>query len=115
MGWDAIICTICEGGRTSDELADQAGRWLATVAAKEPHGPLVLRMEGFDDDPRSLWDIPEAKSYLLRCVRAAGLTDWRSPLTRRMSRGSLVLLAMCGALGEDSPYVVTIDPDVHVL
>lgn len=109
-GCDTVVARIGGADDTSPGAAAEAGFWLALVAEEYPGVPICLAMDGYDDDPRSLWEVEAARAYIVSAVRSAGVQDWRSPLVTRFNQATVLLLAMCGALGDNHPYVLVIDP-----
>jgi len=88
-GFDAIICVVGGKDDLSDEtLANVLGQLNDTV--KYTDGPIHLVVDGFDDDPRSLWDIPEVRSYIRRLIFGMDLG-----LTARLDHLSRILAAVC--------------------
>jgi len=64
----------------------------------KPSTAIVIHLGGYDEDPRELWQIPEAKDFICRfCEKTQA---HKHPALDPMSRN---LLLLCGA-----------DPDLHV-
>jgi hypothetical protein len=62
--YDAILMVI--GGR-SDLSARRAGESAVSVklvAEQYPDASLSLHLDGYDTDPRELWEIPEAARFI---------------------------------------------------
>jgi hypothetical protein len=83
----------------------------AHLHTRYPDATILLTLDGYDDDPRSLWDIPEAADYIRRFARAAKLTNWRSPLFRALEEASRGLLIACDAIDKPHPFRLDIVPD----
>jgi len=62
-----------------------------------PSTAVVIHLGGFDDDPRELWDIPEARDFIGRFAEKT--QAHKHPAIDPMSRN---LLLLCGA-----------DPELH--
>lgn len=110
MSEDYDTVMLCIGGKGhmgAEELRDMA-RAVAMVHESYPCAPIMLTVDGYDDDPRSLWDIPEAAQYVRRFAMASGLHNWRGPLFAALDDPSRALLIACGAIDEPHPYEVDI-------
>lgn len=106
-----IFAEIGVAGDLLPETAARVGGFLRiSMEDKAPGATFGLHMGGFDQDPRNLWDIPEAAAYIVAVARAAGIADWRSPLVPRFDKPTLAVLVLCGALGADHPFTVNIEP-----
>lgn len=71
---------------------------------------LILSIGGYDADPRELWAIPEALTFILRVMKQAGIMHWQHPAVRMLNESTLALLLKCGAFGTDHPFKVSIAP-----
>lgn len=107
------VAVIEFGGK--DHLTDQILQEMcgapAMVHAHYPQALIMLAIRGYDNDPRSLWDIPEVASYIRRFAREAKLTDWRSPLFQALEETSRGLLIACDAINKPHPFTLNIVPD----
>lgn len=106
--FDEVLCEVGDAQHQTQEDARRAGEWVALVARTQPQAVIRLMLGGYDDDPRSLWEIPEAADYVRHVALAAGVADWRSPIVRQFSEGTIVLLSKCEAMGADPPFTVNI-------
>jgi hypothetical protein len=53
-------------GDLSDERAQDVAQSIARViTAMKPQDLAEFAIHGFDDDPREIWDIPEARDYFI--------------------------------------------------
>lgn len=86
----------------------------AMAHAQYPAAPILLSLSGYDQDPRSIWDIPEAADYVRAYARAAGLCDWRSSLFKALDETTAGLLIACDAINKPHPFTVNIVPDPEV-
>jgi hypothetical protein len=62
--YDAIVVVI--GGKSDlrpVRAAISAGQ-VKLIATLQPRAALSLHLDGFDDDPRELWEIPEAALFI---------------------------------------------------
>ena len=64
-------------------------------------GPHMISLDGFDDDARELWDIPEARAYLALFWDAL---KWEVPGTDvnrfHLEPESLGMIAVCAGFGQ---------------
>lgn len=109
--YDEVLCEIGDAEHRSEADAIAAGEWIAVVAVSQPTALIRLMLGGYDEDPRELWDIPEAAAYIRQVALASGVLDWRSPIVKRFGETTVLLLAQCGALGPGHPFKITIRPD----
>jgi hypothetical protein len=66
----------------------------------------LLGVAGFDDDPRELWDIPEASGFVRRWAKLAKLDSASAVLKSRLLTQSRGLLAKCSAVKDVHPDTV---------
>lgn len=103
LSYDAILCELGDKLHLSEAEAHKAGRDLLNMMLNS-EGPVSLMIGGYDDDPRSLWEIPEVAQYLRWAVAAAHLQDWTSPLFQRLREPTMALLVQCDAIDRPHPY-----------
>jgi hypothetical protein len=81
--------------------AHKAAVAFRLARARYPAAEIYFGIDGYDDDPRPLWHIPEVPSYVAEWARLAGIDTLAAatavPWVSR--RESIALLANCGALG----------------
>jgi hypothetical protein len=83
---------------------------FALAQKRYPEAEFALVIGGFDDDPREVWDIPEAKHFFQVFLGAAKrmipgtIFDWRLDTT------TLGVVAMCLGVGR----IVSQDPVTKV-
>jgi hypothetical protein len=109
--YDMVVIEFGGAGHLDDRTLQEMCSAPAMVHAQYPDAPIVLSLSGFDDDPRSLWDIPEAAAYIRAYARAAKLTDWRGPLFQALDETSRGLLVACDAIDKPHRFTVNIVPD----
>ena len=107
-----VVLEIGDPGRLSRRYAAEMARLIHHAAHQCPDATLVVTLGGFDDDPRSLWDIREARKFLKAWAAEAGIRDWWHPLVMRLSVGTIALLAKCGAFAPGHPFVPMINDAV---
>lgn len=83
----------------------------AMVLQRYPQALVMLNIDGYDDDPRSLWDIPEVAAYIRRYAAASGLRDWTGRLFAMLDETSKGLLIECNAIDKPHPFKTNIVPD----
>ena len=90
---DIVFHTIGMPGYFTDADVEKAVAFQASLGSR----PTMLTVSGYDDDPRELWEIPEARSFIARFVLCAMDRD----VYRRwnLADRSKELLAIC--VGED--------------
>jgi hypothetical protein len=94
--FDLVAHEIGVKGHLSDVAAFTAAFSFALAVLRMPEPQHHLLIGGFDDDPREVWDIPEAREYL--CQFSAALHTLfpdRHPGQWRLDDQSLGMLAMC--------------------
>jgi len=94
--------------KLDDKMLQDMAPGPGLAHAAYPKARILIMIGGFDEDPRSLWDIPEVVDYVQRFARAAGLHDWRSSLFNALDEETKALLLKCGAVQEPHPFKVVI-------
>lgn len=100
LGQRAQIIVLAIGGRgkLSDEQARAAAKqWKSAIARNYKY--LSISIDGYDDDPRELFRIPEVCSYVKKFVLYAEITPELAVRLIPNSQGC-GMLAACGAFGE---------------
>lgn len=98
-------------GHLDDRVLLEMAGAPAMVHARYPNAPILLSLSGYDNDTRSIWQIPEAAAYVRRYAQAAKLTDWHSPLFQALEESTRGLLIACDAIDKPHPFVIDIRPD----
>jgi hypothetical protein len=62
--YDAILMVIGSKGDLSARRAGESAVSVKLIAERYPDASLSLHIDGFDDDPRELWEIPEAARFI---------------------------------------------------
>jgi hypothetical protein len=60
-------------------------------------------MHGYDDDPRGLWEIDEARDYFCRWAKFAGLNTIGDAAAIPVSEEAIGVMAKCGAFEDIDP------------
>jgi hypothetical protein len=67
--FDAVFCVVGGKGDLSDATLASVLRHLnTTVRTGTANAPIHLALDGYDDDSRELWEIPEVKAYVRRLI-----------------------------------------------
>src|SRR4051812_9626305 len=80
-----------------------ANAWRSLV--RRAITPIILVVDGYDDDPRELWAIPEVAAFVRRWAERVGITSYAKAIEAPLHEHSLALLALCVASGADDPPV----------
>jgi hypothetical protein len=101
--------------------AKTAGTAWREAIRRYPKAHFVVSLFGYDDDPREVWEFPEARRYVRQWARFAGLDDpvtadcWlgtgQGRLDKPVSLGTyegsgLAFLGVCGVFGEEVQQAV---------
>jgi hypothetical protein len=66
--FDAIFCVVGGKGHLSDETLFGALAHLNSTVRTSTTGDIHLAIDGYDRDPRELWEIPEVKDFIRRLI-----------------------------------------------
>jgi hypothetical protein len=78
------------------KLQQSADGFVTLAAAADSHAfsdPITFAIDGYDDDPRPLWEIPEVMAYL-RCWRRMVIRRGGGPGLRHLDATSTALLLL---------------------
>ena len=64
--FDMIGCVVGGRDNLSDETLTDVLAHLNSTVLINTTGPVSLLIDGYDDDPRELWEIPEVVAYMRR-------------------------------------------------
>jgi hypothetical protein len=103
-----IAFTIGMRGALASREARIAAKAWRKMAAKYPKSIIVLQIAGYDDDPREVWQIEEARDYYKRWARFAGLTSSTAAQATPLHDVSFGVLAICGAFSDIDPNSVRV-------
>lgn len=84
----------------------------ATVIARQnfPKAQISWWVDGYDDDPRELWQIPEVAAQIRRCARLVGWVDGFTLPREALAPHLIVLLVKCNCFPNGHPFVVVGPP-----
>jgi hypothetical protein len=66
--FDAIFCVVGGKGALYDETLYGALAHLNGTIRTSTTGDIHLAVDGYDDDSRELWEIPEVKEFIRRLI-----------------------------------------------
>jgi hypothetical protein len=107
------FCPIEIGSRgdLTPARAQAAADIFQKVAPRAGPGCIYLHISGYDQDPRSLWDIPDAAEYTMLFARLAGLNSI-DDVPAALNITSITLFAACGCFGPNIKRCVHFAPKV---
>ena len=108
-----VSLIIGDRGELTRQRAKVAARSWRKLTARYPRIHIVVCMAGWDQDPRELCHIDEARAYVCRWARFAGIAsiDDAEP---HLDAYGLGFLAACGVFGEDIRRRVRVPPAIPV-
>jgi len=102
---DHIVLVIGERGDLTPERLRAAAKAFVLAFHAYPVACFVIVLDGFDDDIREVWEIPEAREafrvfahYVANGLPGTTIHDWR------LDPVYLGVLAMCLGIGVAKPY-----------
>lgn len=105
--FDAIFMEIGSKGNFSTLDRKKAATAFRLARVRYPNATVGFMIGGYDDDPREIYDIPEAREYIRLWAIDAGLTDWREAVKVRWEPNYCIgILQLCGVFADDSPIKV---------
>jgi hypothetical protein len=106
-GPDVVVAAIDLGVSEEDIVA--AARSMMSVIQRNQKHPVILYVEGYDDDPREVYDIPKARAIFARFGELLKLDTWpRDAVLSAFEKNSVAALIKCGAWHPDPPITVTV-------
>jgi hypothetical protein len=98
------------GGKNHLSLLNrkEAAAAFRLARVKHPRARIGFTLGGYDDDPREIYDIPEARDYIRQWAHDAGLSRWQDAIKVpwEESLDNLGVLQLCGTFTDDSPIKV---------
>jgi hypothetical protein len=101
-----LVLTIGLRGELRNMQAHEAAKAWQALLARYPKAIIMLSVAGYDDDRREIWEIPEARDYVCRWAKLAGLDHSAAAMTSPLDRDAVGLLAKCGAFSDVDPDAV---------
>jgi hypothetical protein len=97
---DAILVAVGTRNQLTKAAArDTAAMWRETTQ-RYPKAAFHISLSGYDEDPRELWELPEAARYVRWWARFAGMDD-PATASHFLDPEGMTFLAVCGAFGEE--------------
>jgi hypothetical protein len=90
-------------GELTRQAARSAAKAFRKIAAKGPKALVHIMIAGYDDDPREIADIPEAREYVCRWARFAAIDSIAAAQASPLNDDSVGVLAACGCFPEVDP------------
>jgi hypothetical protein len=112
---DVIHQVIGERSRLSKKEARASAQLWRELVRQNPRALFTLSLFGYDDDPRDIWEFPEAVRYVGWWARYAGMDNFETaqrllePPPGREHSPALGFLAACGVFGEEAKRVALND------
>jgi hypothetical protein len=92
---DALMVRLDTSGRLTSAAAAMNAATFARMASCRPGAPLSFCVPDFDDDPRALPDIPEARAFIRDFAHALARLDPGDRILRRLLPESALLVGLC--------------------
>jgi hypothetical protein len=114
-----IIHEIGKRGEFSDAGAEWAADNFCTVLAMRPDALHHIAVGGYKDDPREVWEIPEARAFIKTFANHVLVQLRRSPTEWGLAQNSIAVIVMCVGIGrvvgrtETGQYVIAFGTDDH--
>lgn len=88
--FDMIGCVVGGRDNLSDETLTDVLAHLNSTVLINTTGPVSLLIDGYDDDPRELWEIPEVVAYMRRVYLGLEIG-----VISRLDEMSRIICAVC--------------------
>jgi hypothetical protein len=72
---DSVLAIIGEKGHLSQQDAEVGAALWKQIRRDAPGAHFIFTIHGYDEDPRALWEIPEAAEYIRTWAKLVGLDD----------------------------------------
>lgn len=107
---DMIVMCIGAPGAMRPQDARKAAASFKLAVRRLPRSTYIAAtIDGFDQDPREVYDIPAAAEQFREFGRAAFGGNGFHPLVQRLEEGTIAVLVQCGAFGSRHPYTVRME------
>ena len=91
-----VVVQIGEKDDLTPAHASAAAKAMVDARQAYPDATLSLSLDGFDDDTREIWDIPEARTYVQRVITAVVDSYGADTVSRlNVDEPSYVLVGLC--------------------
>ena len=107
---DIVIMQIGSRGHMARDKLSEVVAAFHEVLRVYPGTEIAFTCEGFDEDPRPVWEIPEAAARF-RGLAALLFPDGYDPIIHRLEQSTIAVLAECGSWPDGHPFLVSIVPD----
>ena len=100
---DGVIVNLQIGARgsLSKERARQSAQAWRETALRYPKAYFIIALLGYDEDPREVWEIPEAARYVRWWAQYTGIADNIDSGHHFLGPTGVAFLAGCGVYGDD--------------
>lgn len=99
--FDIVMLVIGGRGELEERHVRNAADKYRDLRALNPDAVVGLSLSGYDDDPREIYEIPEARDYVKRFAALAGIrTPDDVPKQSGRETYMMALLAACGVFGD---------------
>jgi hypothetical protein len=112
--YGVVFLEVGVKGELTPERASRAASAISLVKITQPEAQITVMIGGFDNDPRELWDIPEAAAWVrqlavLLCLRGRKIDHYN------FVDDTMAMFAMCTGAGKitakhERGYTVEINP-----
>src|SRR5215475_9518434 len=104
---DFVLVEIGARGKLFSQDAEHAAAMWKDLQHKAPKAFFKICIGGYDDDPRQIWEIPEAAAYVRTWAQLVGITSPEAaeqafrPPDNDFERGATIgLLDLCCVFGD---------------
>jgi hypothetical protein len=94
---DLVWMTIGKRDALTPQEAERMGACWREEVQRNPHAEFMITIDGYDDDPRELWQIPEVTNYVRQWAAAAGMQA--ATAQRLLGDQGYAFLGLCGVFG----------------
>jgi hypothetical protein len=106
---DLVVIQIGSPEQLDAASLSEAIAVFILAAGRYPAAKLAVTVGGYDEDPRSVWEIPEAAARF-RAFADGCFVSAFDPLVGRLEDTSIATFVQCGAWPGGHPWRVEITP-----